>query len=72
MDRKLNRLRVVLAEQDKTNKWLAEQIGCSPATVSKWCTNYSQPPLEALIKISQVLKVTLEELVWMPVNNKTE
>ena len=70
MERKLNRLRVVLAEQDKTNKWLAEQIGCSPTTVSKWCTNYSQPPLEALIKMSQVLKVSLEDLVWMPYNRK--
>ncbi len=66
MEQKLNRLRVVLAEQDRTNKWLAEQIGCSPATVSKWCTNNSQPPLEALIKMSQVLKVSLEELVRMP------
>lgn len=50
MKEDINRLKVVLAEQDKTNKWLADHIGFSPATVSKWCTNYSQLSFEALIK----------------------
>lgn len=43
MDRKLNRIKAVLADKDKTNKWLAEQLDKDPATVSKWCTNASQP-----------------------------
>lgn len=63
---KLNRLKVVLAEKDKTNKWLAEQIGRDQATISKWCTNSAQPPLEALIAISQCLEVSIEELIRMP------
>jgi transcriptional regulator with XRE-family HTH domain len=52
---KLNRLKVVLAEKDKTNKWLAEQLGKDYSTVSKWCTNTTQPNLEMLIKIASVL-----------------
>lgn len=63
---KLNRIKVVLAEQDKSNLWLCEQIGRDPATVSKWCTNSAQPPLEALIDIAQALNVGVEELVRMP------
>ena len=46
----LNRLKVVLAEKKKSNLWLSKQLGCAPTTVSKWCTNSSQPPLEMLIK----------------------
>lgn len=42
----LNRIKVMLAEKNKTNKWLAEQLGINPATISKWCTNAAQPPLE--------------------------
>ena len=45
----LNRLKVVLAEKKKTNKWLAEQLGKDPATISKWCTNSAQPNLENLV-----------------------
>lgn len=63
---KLNRIKVVLAEQDKSNLWLCEQIKRDPATVSKWCTNSAQPPLEALIDIAQALNVGVEELVRMP------
>ena len=47
----LNRLKVVLAEKKRTNKWLAEQLGKDPATVSKWCTNNTQPNLEHLVRI---------------------
>lgn len=48
--RDLNRLKVILTEKKKTNKWLAEQLGCAPTTVSKWCTNSSQPSLESIEK----------------------
>ena len=50
MAQDINRLKVVLAEQKRTNKWLAEQLGKDPASVSKWCTNASQPSLETLVK----------------------
>lgn len=59
----LNRLKVVLVEQKKTAKWLAQQVGKDPATVSKWCTNSSQPSLETLSKIARVLHVKMSELV---------
>ncbi len=54
---KLNRIKVVLAERDLNNKWLAEKIGKDPATVSKWITNTTQPSLETLIAIANVLEV---------------
>lgn len=59
----LNRLKVVLVEQKRTAKWLSEQIGKDPATVSKWCTNSSQPSLETLNRISDILNVKLSDLV---------
>jgi len=59
----LNRLKVVLAEKKLTNKWLAEQIGKDPATVSKWCTNSAQPNLENLVEIARCLKVDISELI---------
>lgn len=59
----LNRIKVVLVEQKKTAKWLAEQVGKDPATVSKWCTNTSQPSLETLGKIASILQVKMSELV---------
>lgn len=59
----LNRLKIVLVEQKRTAKWLSEQIGKDPATVSKWCTNSSQPSLETLGRISEILNVKLSELV---------
>ena len=54
----INRLKVVLVEKKKTNKWLAEQLGKAPATVSKWCTNTSQPTLETLLKIAELLEAS--------------
>lgn len=62
----VNRLKIVLVEKKKTSKWLAEQLDVNPSTVSKWCTNTSQPPLEALIQISQLLKVEVTELICIP------
>lgn len=59
----LNRIKVVLADKKRTNKWLAETLGKDPATVSKWCTNSAQPTLENLIEISKVLEVDINELI---------
>ena len=64
----LNRLKVVLVEQNKTGKWLAEQLGKSTATVSKWCQNTIQPDLQTLDKISRLLDVNIKDLL---VDNKT-
>ena len=52
----INRIKVVLAEKKRTNKWLAEQLGCAPTTVSKWCTNSSQPDVASLLKIADLLE----------------
>lgn len=59
----LNRLKVVLAEKKRTNKWLAEQLGKDPATISKWCTNSAQPNLENLVEIAKCLEVTVNDLI---------
>ena len=58
----LNRLKVVLAEKKRTNKWLAEKLGKDQGTISKWCTNTSQPDMETLARISKLLGVGVEEL----------
>ena len=59
----INRIKVVLVEKKKTNKWLAEQLSKDPATVSKWCTNTSQPDLNTLIKIAKLLEIDIRELI---------
>ena len=59
----INRIKVVLVEKKRTNKWLAEQLGVNPSTVSKWCTNSSQPDLNSLLKISDLLEVDIKELI---------
>jgi transcriptional regulator with XRE-family HTH domain len=59
----LNRLKVVLVEQKKTGKWLAEQLGKDPTTVSKWCSNKMQPSLEVLSQIAKVLNVETRQLI---------
>lgn len=61
---KLNRLKVVLVEQNRTGKWLAEQMGKDPVTVSKWCTNTSQPDLLTLTKVAELLDVDIKDLLW--------
>ena len=63
----LNRIKVVLADKKRTNKWLAEQLGKSTCTVSKWCNNVSQPDLKTLKDIANVLKVDVKNLL---VSNK--
>lgn len=62
--KRLNRLKVVLAEKDMTNKRLAEMMGKDPAMVSKWVTNVAQPNVENLILISKLLKVSVDDLLW--------
>lgn len=73
MSKELNRLKVILAEKKRTNKWLANELKKDPATVSKWCTNTLQPNLETLVEIAKCLKVNIQDLV-LPVdvvkNNK--
>lgn len=59
----LNRLKAVLADSGKTNKWLAEQLGKDPVTISKWCTNTTQPDLLTLSKISELLHVNIREIL---------
>lgn len=68
MDKKnLNRIKVMLVEKGRTNKWLSEQLGINPATVSKWCTNSSQPSLETLIRIAELLEINYTELIRVEV-----
>ena len=64
MAQDINRLKVVLAEKKRTNKWLSEQVGKDPATVSKWCTNTMQPNLETLVAIAKALDVDVKDLLW--------
>jgi len=59
----INRIKVVLVEKKRTNKWLSEQMGVNPSTVSKWCTNSSQPDLASLLKIADLLGVDIKELI---------
>ena len=59
----LNRIKVMLVEKKRTCKWLAEQLGKDRATVSKWCTNTSQPSLEILLKIADLLEINYTELI---------
>lgn len=59
----INRIKVVLVEKKRTNKWLAKELGKDPGTVSKWCTNTSQPGLETLLQIAKVLEVDVKELL---------
>lgn len=59
----INRIKIVLVEKKRTNKWLSEQMGVKPSTVSKWCTNSSQPDVASLLKISDLLEVDIKELL---------
>lgn len=69
MNKDINRLKVVLAEKKKTNKWLAEEFSKDPATVSKWCTNTLQPNVETLVDIAKLLDVEIQDLFW-PINKQ--
>ena len=63
MGKDINRIKVVLVEHKKTNKWLAEKLGKDPATISKWCTNSSQPSVETLMQIAKCLDVEVHDLL---------
>lgn len=64
---KINRIKIVLVENNKTGKWLAEQVGKNEATVSRWCTNKMQPSLDTLVRISELLDIDVKDLI---VSNK--
>lgn len=59
----LNRIKIVLVEKDKTGRWLAEQLGVSVTTISRWCSNSTQPDLITLAKIASLLYVDIKELI---------
>ena len=63
MTKAVNRLKVVLVEQKKTGKWIDKQLGKDPSTVSKWCSNTTQPPLDMLVNIAKLLEVDIKELI---------
>lgn len=63
MAKNLNRIKAVLADKQRTNKWLAEQLDKDPATVSKWCTNSCQPSIETLMQIARLLDVQVDDLL---------
>lgn len=60
---KINRLKIVLAEKEKTSKWLANELGKSESTISRWCTNDVQPSLEIMAQIAQLLNIDIKELL---------
>ena len=66
----INRLKAVLAEQSKTNKWLAEQLGKNETTISRWCTNEIQPSMDNLVAIAKLLGVDVRELINSTKNTK--
>lgn len=63
MKQDINRLKVVLAEKKRTNRWLAVQLGKNEATISKWCTNSTQPSLDDLVAIAKCLEVDMKNLL---------
>ena len=68
--KQINRIRVVLAEKDRTNKWLSEKVGKNRTTISRWCTNDMQPSLETLVEIAEALDVDVRELLVPTKYNK--
>lgn len=68
----VNRLKIVLAEEQKSNKWLAEQLGKDQATISKWVTNSSQPDLKNLLRIAKTLNVNVARLLNADVLNEEQ
>lgn len=60
----INRIKIVLVEKKRSNKWLAQELGKDPATVSKWCTNTTQPDLQTLAKVAALLDVDIKDLLW--------
>lgn len=65
--KEINRLKTVLIEQEKTGKWLAENLGKDTATISRWCNNHTQPSIETFTRIAELLDVDVRILI-----NKTK
>lgn len=61
--KQINRLKIVLVEKSRTNKWLAEQLNKNITTISRWCTNETQPSIETMVEIAEVLNVDVRELI---------
>ena len=66
----INRIKAVLAEKGKTNKWLAEKLNKNETTVSRWCTNEVQPSMDTFVTISSILNIDVRELLFSTENNK--
>ena len=66
----INRLKLVLVDKKKTGKWLAEQLGKNPSTVSKWCSNIAQPDLATLVKVANLLRVGIQDLIYQQNNER--
>lgn len=66
----INRLKLVLVEKKKTGKWLAEQLGKNPSTVSKWCSNIAKPDLATLVKVANLLRVGIQDLIYQQNNER--
>lgn len=61
-----NRIKLMLVEKKRTSKWLAERLDKAPATISKWCTNSSQPTLDVMMEIADLLDCDVRELIRVP------
>ena len=70
--KQLNRIKIVLVEKNKTAKWLSEQVGRNVTSVSRWCTNASQPDLETLFRIAELLDVDVRELLHVEKDKSKE
>lgn len=68
----INRIKIVLVENKRTAKWLADKLGKDPATVSKWCTNSSQPSLETLVQVAEALDVDVRSLIVQTKKSRIE
>ena len=68
----INRIKIVLVENKRTDKWLADELGKDPATVSKWCTNSSQPSLETLVQVAEALDVDVRSLIVQTKKSRIE
>ena len=68
----INRIKIVLVENKRTEKWLEDKLGKDPATVSKWCTNYSQPSLETLVQVAEALDVDVRSLIVQTKKSRIE
>ena len=70
--KQLNRIKIVLVEKNKTARWLSQQVGKNACSVSRWCTNASQPDLETLFRIAELLNVDVRELIYVENNYESQ